>query len=98
MPIILDRTFNLDLTLFKSSDNIMAKRKYVNLLTKTFEKYKDIETIGVSPTTSASEKEAQHVRMMPSLAPVVLTRNIYKSKGDKKEAEREKKKYSHPQN
>ena len=56
----------------------MAKSKYVHLLNKTFDKYKDIETIVVSPRTSANETGAQHEKIMP------LRRTVTESDGERK--------------
>ena len=50
----------------------MAKSKYFHLFNKTFQKYKDFETIGVSPRTSASETGAQHEKTVKDLSSKLL--------------------------
>ena len=71
----------------------MTKSKYGNLLSKAFEKYKDIETISVSPTSCVSDTEAQHEKMT-SFPPKQLIGNcpiLGGVKKDKSEASKERK-------
>ena len=50
----------------------MAKSKYLDLLNRTFQKYKDFETICVSPRISASETGAKHEKMVQDLSSKLL--------------------------
>ena len=78
----------------------MAKSKYVHLLKKTFQKYKDFETNGVSPRTSASETGAQHEKMVQELLRFVPSSTDTESGGVKiksKGVEEKKNRKSHKQ-
>ena len=61
----------------------MAKSKYVQLLNKTFDKYQDIETIGVSLRANASETGAQREKMVQDLSPKLLSSTDTESGGVK---------------